>query len=347
MKYAYYPGCYAKGTAPELDVSTRIVCERLGIGLEELADAPCCGAGDVQHVDGSLATGLNALILAQAERLGLDVLTVCNVCTLSLRQADTALRAAAGEQAGDVCLAVADPGCGARPAGSCGDAPAGGAHAPGATAMYPAPGHRWPASPLEAAAQAQAALAAEGLVYSGSVHVSHLLWALWRDYGTERLAEQVTRRLSGLALAPFYGCQILRPENLNGDDVADDPTALEDVVAACGARSVDYDGRLKCCGWPIMYVRQRTAGTMAARAVRNAVAAGADALVTPCPLCHAALEGCQAGGRELVGEALDLPVLHLAQVIGLALGASPRELRLGHHLVDTKAVVARAGLTLA
>jgi succinate dehydrogenase / fumarate reductase cytochrome b subunit len=352
MRYAYYPGCYAKGTAPELDASTRAVCARLGIELKELAGAPCCGAGDVQHVDGPLAAGLNALVLAQAERLGLDVLTVCNVCTLSLRQADAALRAAVlGEESDAVCLAVADPGCGPRPAAACADA----ADDAGAAASvvgsrastHPAPGHTWPVSPLEAAVQARDAVAAEGLSYGGSVRTTHLLWALWRDLGTESLAERATQRLSGLTLAPFYGCQILRPESLNTDDVADDPTALEDVLAACGARSVDYDGRLKCCGWPVTHVRQRTAGTMAARAVRNAAAAGADALVTPCPLCHAALEGCQVSGRSLAGEPLRLPVLHLAQVVGLALGCSPDELRLRHHVVDTKPVLARAGLPLA
>jgi len=343
MRYAYYPGCYAKGTAPELDLSTRAVCARLGIGLEEMTGAPCCGAGDVQQVDGPLAAGLNALTLVQAERLGLDVLTICNVCTLSLRQANAALRASA-EASEEGCLAVADP---AASAASGASASASAEASPGMRATHPAPGHAWPVSPQDAAAQARAALAAEGMAYGGDVCVTHLLWVLWKDYGVERLSEQVSRRLGGLKLAPFYGCQILRPASLNDDDVPDDPTALEDVLGACGARAVDYDGRLKCCGWPLMYVRQKAAGVMAARAVRNAAAAGADALVTPCPLCHAALEGCQASGRDLVGEPLRLPVLHLAQVVGLALGCTAEELRLTHHVVDAKPVLARAGLALS
>jgi succinate dehydrogenase / fumarate reductase cytochrome b subunit len=328
VKYAYYPGCYAKGTAAELDVSTRLVCGRLGIELEELTGAPCCGAGDVQHVDGPLAAGLNALTLAQAEALGLDILTICNVCTLSLRQADAVLHAPAAD---DHSLAVADPGA------ACDDA------ATAATARA-APPPVWPRSEAEAAVHAREALAVEGLAYSGGVHVSHLLWALWRDHGAGRLAEQVTRRLDGLTLAPFYGCQILRPAALNDDDVADDPTALEDVVEACGARTVDYDGRLKCCGWPIMYARQKTAGTMAARAVRNAAAAGADALVTPCPLCHAALEGCQASGQQPAGEPTRLPVLHMAQVVGLALGCPPADLGLTGHDIDIAPLLSRLGV---
>jgi succinate dehydrogenase / fumarate reductase cytochrome b subunit len=329
VKYAYYPGCYAKGTAAELDASTRLVCGRLGIELEELSGAPCCGAGDVQHVDGPLAAGLNALALAQAEALGLDILTICNVCTLSLRQADAALRAPAAA-ADDHSLAVADPGAARADA------------ATAATAGPPPP--VWPRSEAEAAADAREALAAEGLAYGGGVRVSHLLWVLWRDYGAGRLAERVTRRLDGLTLAPFYGCQILRPAALNDDDVADDPTALEDVLEACGARTVDYDGRLKCCGWPIMYARQETAGAMAARAVRDAAAAGAAALVTPCPLCHAALEGCQASGQQPAGESPRLPVLHMAQVIGLALGCSPAELGLTGQDTDSAPLLSRLGV---
>ncbi|MBM3146849.1 MAG: heterodisulfide reductase, partial [Actinobacteria bacterium] len=192
-----------------------------------------------------------------------------------------------------------------------------------------------------------AALAPEGLAYAGGVGVTHLLWALWKGVGTERLAEQVTQRLSGLTLAPFYGCQILRPGGLNDDDVADDPTALDDLIAACGAAAIDYDGRLTCCGWPVMYVRQSAATTMAARVVRNAAAAGADAIVTPCPLCHAALEGCRSSAAAGGPERLRLPVLHLPQMIGLALGCSPRRLGLIDHAVDTRPLLARLGLTLA
>jgi succinate dehydrogenase / fumarate reductase cytochrome b subunit len=356
MRYAYYPGCYAKGTAPELDSSTRAVCERLGIELEELTAAPCCGAGDVQQVDGPLAQGLNELTLAQAQHLGLDILTVCNVCTLSLRQANLAVEESRHLDEASACLAVADPGCPASAdPGSDAASPVG----PGAAAASPLPagaaatsgpvppgfGQRWPLSTAEAAAAATAALAPEGLAYAGGVGVTHLLWALWKDVGPERMAEQVTQGLSGLTLAPFYGCQILRPADVNDDDVADDPTALEDLVAACGAASVDYDGRLKCCGWPIMYIRQSTATTMAARVVRNAAAAGADAIVTPCPLCHAALEGCQSSSAA-GPERLRLPVLHLPQMIGLALGCSPRRLGLIDHAVDTRPLLARLGLTL-
>lgn len=358
MRYAYYPGCYAKGTAASLDAATCAVCERLGVVLEELTAAPCCGAGDVQQVDGTLAQGLNELTLAQAAGLGLDVLTVCNVCTLSLRQAAAAVESADRAAAAPTCLAVADPGCETGPAAGSGghsSRTADGAQdqrgrpeetgvPPQEPGVPPGFGHLWPPTPEESAGAAARALGSEGLEYTGGTRITHLLWALRDDVGLDHLAAAVTLPLDGLTLAPFYGCQILRPAAVNDDDVADDPTALEDLIDACGGRSVDYDGRLKCCGWPVMYVRQQAALAMATGAVRNALAAGADALVTPCPLCQAALEGCQSADG---GGAHHLPVLHLPQVVGLALGCSPGELGLTGRATNAGPVLARLGLTLA
>lgn len=294
MNYAYYPGCVTKHSAVELDVATRLVCERLGIGLRELTAAPCCGAGDLQAIDEPLTAALNAMTLAQAENTGWDVLTVCNVCTLNLRQTAALL---AEDQA--------------------------------------------------VRSRADAALNAAGLAYRGRSSVTHLLWVLWQELGNDRLAQAVTHRLSGITVAPFYGCQLLRPSSLNGEDDPDRPVALEDLVEACGAEAVDYDGRLKCCGWPIGAARDTTSRALAARVVLNAADAGADVIVTPCPLCHSALEGCQRGAEKLVGVPLRLPVLHLPQLVGLALGLSPRQLEMRRHLIDPGAVLARLGLSYA
>ena len=92
LNYAYYTGCVPKQSGRELDVATRLVCERLGIGLREMTGAPCCGAGDVDESRPALNRAVNAVTLAQAERAGLDILTICNVCTLNLRAVNAALR---------------------------------------------------------------------------------------------------------------------------------------------------------------------------------------------------------------------------------------------------------------
>jgi len=316
--WSYYPGCYALGSARELDLSTRAACERLGIELRLLSRAPCCGAGDLQHTDGARALALNALVLADAAAAGLDVMTVCNVCTLSLRQADAELH-------------------GARPA------PPPDCQGPyaGAVGM---PRRRRPPLPAEQAGTARPALADAGVSFpvdGGGPAVTHLLWVL-RDLAVSgKLTERVRRRCR-LTVAPFYGCQILRPGELNPEDDTDDPVALEQILAACGATPVDHPARLSCCGWPIAYARERTAGALARAAVESARAAGADAIVTPCPLCQSSLERAQSGpgaGSRRV------PVLHLPQLVGLALGAAPCDLGLARHAVPAGAVLARLGLT--
>ncbi|HMJ79615.1 MAG TPA: CoB--CoM heterodisulfide reductase iron-sulfur subunit B family protein [Candidatus Dormibacteraeota bacterium] len=294
LRYAYYTGCVPKQSTRELDVATRLVCEGLGIELTEMTGAPCCGAGDVDMARPVLNRAVNAVTLAQAERDGLDIMTICNVCTLNLRAVNAALQ-------GD---------------------------------------------PAELAA-ANEALAAGGYSYAGGVEVTHLLWVLYRDLGPERLAAAVRRPLRGLRTAAFYGCQVLRPADLHGVDDPDDPRSMEAIFDALGAEPVAYDGRTRCCGWPIIVAREETATLEAGSILASAKAAGAELVVTPCPLCHISLDGYQAKAASLRGgEDIRLPVLHLPQLIGLALGMSPRELRLHRHVTSTGTVLARLGLAL-
>ena len=104
MKVAYYKGCLASLSAKELDISTQALAPKLGLELEELESVTCCGAGDIHEAEPDYYLHLNARILAYAEATGADTLmTICNVCTLNLRQAnwqlknDDALRARVNE----------------------------------------------------------------------------------------------------------------------------------------------------------------------------------------------------------------------------------------------------------
>ena len=93
MKLAYYKGCLASLSAKELDIATQALAPRLGFELEELESVTCCGAGDIHEAEPDYYLHLNARILAYAEQTGADTLmTICNVCTLNLRQADLQLK---------------------------------------------------------------------------------------------------------------------------------------------------------------------------------------------------------------------------------------------------------------
>ena len=288
MKYALYPGCAAKGATPELFQSTMAIIGRLGIEVTELTASSCCGAGVVGEADPEGALALSARTFAQAERLGLDVMTICGTCQGVMGGANRKLKA--------------DPAL------------------------------------LE---RVNRLLEPEGLIYRGTVQVKHLLWIVVREVGLEKLKNEVQVTLGDLKIAPFYGCYILRPSWDLGFDDPENPNSLEKVIRAVGAEPVDYPGKIKCCGFPLILEKEDIALAMDGANLKEAKDGGADAMVTPCPLCHMSLDIYQERAGRKVNAKLDLPVLHLPQMLGLAMGVPAEELGVQHHLVPVDAIVKR------
>ena len=185
----------------------------------------------------------------------------------------------------------------------------------------------------------------EGLEYTGRVVIKHLAWVIVEEIGLDALKALVTNPLPDLKIAPFYGCYILRPSSALGlDENPGREQYLERIIEACGAEPVNFPGRTKCCGFPIMLINERNSMAMVANHTTSAKAHGADCMVTPCPLCHLNLDGQQPKAGALAGRKIGLPILHLPQMIGLAMGLSPKELGLGQHMVSTKSIVGKASV---
>jgi len=188
-------------------------------------------------------------------------------------------------------------------------------------------------------------LADEGLAYERSAGWwnKNFLWLIVEEIGLETLRERVERPLEGLRIAPFYGCYVVRPTRRLG--YADHPERdryLELVIDALGAEPVQYAGARKCCGFPIITMNRTTSLRQAGRHVADAIDAGADCMVTPCPLCHLNLDLQQPEAQKFVErDSLGLPVLHLPQLVGLALGLEPKQLGMNKHVVPTKHVQAK------
>ena len=288
MKYAYFPGCVGQDSCSELDVSTKLIAKELGIDIVELEDATCCGAGFVQDVDYDLATVLNARTFAMAEKLGLDILTVCSTCQFNLDRTNKELKE--------------DPA---------------------------------------KLAEVNKMLAEIGLRYGGKVEIKHILWVLVNEVGLANLQRRVKVDLSDLNIASFYGCQLIRPGYLHGYDDPDRPDYFERLIAALGGKPVDYEGRKKCCGFPITFVNEDASMRMNAANMLEAKAHGADLMATSCPLCHINLDMYQSRAEKVSGTRIELPVLHLPQLVGLAIGIAPERLRLKRHLVSPKRVLER------
>ena len=181
-----------------------------------------------------------------------------------------------------------------------------------------------------------ARLAPEGLEYRGTTAISHFLWVLYEDIGEERLRSLVSRPLTGLTVAAFYGCHITRPPQRYGFVDSRNNVALERLAEILGCRPIDYSGRTECCGFHTAAHDERIAIKLTGQHIRSAKTNGARTIVTPCPLCHTVLDGFQREIEKDMGEKLDMPILHLPQLVGLALGLSPDALRIDRHIVSAK-----------
>ena len=288
LKFALYPGCAAKGATPELYQSTMAIVGRLGIEVVELAASSCCGAGVVTEAEPDVALALNARNFAQAERLGLDIMTICGTCQGVMGAANKRLKSEPGLL--DRINRLMEP---------------------------------------------------DGIAYRGTIQVKHLLWIVVREIGLRQLGAQVVKPLQGLRIAPFYGCYILRPSWDLGFDDPENPTSLEQVIRALGGEAVAYAGRTKCCGFPIILEKEAVAMAMSGANMKEAKDQGADCMVTPCPLCHMSLDIYQDRAGQAVNTALNLPILHLPQLLGLAMGIPSKELGLVRHLIPVDSIVRR------
>ena len=189
-------------------------------------------------------------------------------------------------------------------------------------------------------------LQAENLTYEagGDWWNKNFLWLLVEEIGLDKLREKVVRPLEGLRIAPFYGCYIVRPTKRLG--YADHPERdqyMEQVIEAIGGTPVHYAGKHKCCGFPVITMNRTTSLRQAGRHLADAIDAGADCLVTPCPLCHLNLDMQQPEAAKVVNRDLGLAVLHLPQLVGLALGADPKQLGMSKHIASTGWVEERLG----
>jgi succinate dehydrogenase / fumarate reductase cytochrome b subunit len=181
-------------------------------------------------------------------------------------------------------------------------------------------------------------LAEVGLEYKGTSDIVHFLYAIIDDFGLDKIKDMVVKPLSQFNIAPFYGCHNIRPSELqnesNGGENPYNPTSLDDLIIACGGVNVDYEEKNKCCGFHVELQAPKTASILTGNALMGAMDQDADWMVTPCPLCHLKLDTQYEHASHAVGRDVKMPVLHMQQMVGLALGCTPDELGLQHHVSD-------------
>lgn len=286
MKYAYYPGCSLHSTAKEYDLSTRAVCQALGIELEEVPDWNCCGATSAHSLSRELSIVLPLRNLAKAEEMGLDVVTPCAACFNRLKFADAVVKD--------------DP-------------------------------------------ELLESLTAEyGLSYNGSVNIMSLLAAIGQ-VGEEAIKAHVTRELTGMKVACYYGCLLVRPPDVVGFDDPENPKSLDDLMATLGAEAVNWPYKTECCGASLSLSKPEVVVKLTHDILAMAKRAGANCISTACPLCQGNLDLRQSQVESSYGERFGLPIFYFTQLMGYAFGLPNSSLGLNKHMVNPTPVLAETG----
>ncbi len=184
-------------------------------------------------------------------------------------------------------------------------------------------------------------LSQTGKEFLGNKEVKHYLQVLTEDVGLERLKQNVSKPLSKLKVAAFYGCHALRPSELLKLDDPERPRILEDLIETLGAKSVEYRNKLKCCGGLLRGSSDELALELASEKLENTTKAGADCIATLCPFCFVALDMGQLQIKHKLNKTYDMPIIHYSELLSLALGIDPKELALETHKIKVDNVLSK------
>jgi heterodisulfide reductase subunit B len=279
MRYAYYPGCSLHSTSREYDLSSKAVCQALGIELEEIPDWICCGASSGHMTSELLALALPVQNLVRAREMALDTAVACAACYSRLKVANKVMRSN-----GDARVPYVDQ--------------------------------------------------TVGNAYRGEAEVKHLLEIIIDEYGLDALQEKVTRSLSGLRIAAYYGCLLVRPPEVTQFDDPEDPTTMERLIAALGAEPIDWPYKTECCGGSLALTRTNVVLKLCHDILRMAADEGAECIMVACPLCQSSLDLRQAQVNRQYKTDFQMPIVYFTQLIGLALGMGYKELGLNKLIVS-------------
>jgi len=182
--------------------------------------------------------------------------------------------------------------------------------------------------------------------YGGEVPVSHLLEPIGEIIKQPDFESRIRQKLSGLKVASYYGCLLVRPPGITGFDDTEDPQSMDRVVKAVGAEPVDWRFKVECCGAALAFARPEIVEKLSGQILEDAKDSGADIVLVACPLCHSNLDLRQCDIEKFLGVDLEIPVLYFTQLLGLALGLSCKELGLNKHTINPVPILKKRGITV-
>lgn len=171
-----------------------------------------------------------------------------------------------------------------------------------------------------------------GYIYQDSVAIKSILDTLLERIGESAIRERVRVPLDGLRVVSYYGCLLTRPPDATGAQHPENPTEMDRILTTLGAEVIDWSDKTRCCGGSLSLTRTDIALKLSRDLIEAARAAGADAIVLACPLCHTNLDARQMQ----MGLDDPMPVLYITQLMAVAFGLGERAAALGKNLVDPR-----------
>ena len=176
--------------------------------------------------------------------------------------------------------------------------------------------------------------AALGKDYDGSVRVRHFVEIVVEDIGLEKFKKALTHSLGGLKVAPYYGCLMVRPPEVAGQDDPENPVYLDRLIDAMGGEALDWPHKVECCGGSLTLTRSDLVVRLSESILAMAKESGAECLAVACPMCQINLDMRQDDIFKATGRRYDMPVIYISQLMGACLGMPEEALGLGKLIVS-------------
>lgn len=272
MKYAFFQGCNIPIRIQQYATSTEAVLNKFGIDLEVVPDFNCCGY-PARNVDEKAYILPSVRNMAIAEKMGLDIMVICNCCFASLQKAKNVME-----------------------------------------------------KDSQLKSELNAILAKESLTYSGNVAIKHYLTVFYEDIGTEKFKGALVHRFKDLNVSVIHGCHILRPREITQFDDSFVPMITEELMQTTGATSLDWRGKLECCGAALAGINDELSKKLLKEKIDGAKDAGAEYITPVCSYCHLQFDTAQINMQDKSAAEKLLPVLLYPQLLGLCLGIDEQKL---------------------
>jgi len=183
----------------------------------------------------------------------------------------------------------------------------------------------------------------EDIDYKGDVDVVHLLEILKNDIKFENITKKAIKSLKGLKVASYYGCYLVRPQEIGFDDV-ENPMIMDDLMTALGAEAIDFPYKVECCGAYQTVDKPEIIADRTNQILSSAIKQGAEVVIVSCPLCAFNLDQRQKETQQKFPKFKNIPILYFSQLLAIALGCPQDSLRLDLHYINPKPILKEKGL---